>query len=610
MNDNVEKDTIDNTNIPIQNSETDNLDQYGVWIKSKKDPEEPKDEDRLDNDNTINDEELLQIDDTDDDMFFSNTDSLDSLDENIVDDGEDTTMNDFSDTNLDIDDNFESLDPNSFFEDELLDTTNEESIPTDDTDVPLTAEDLTSIQNEVDTITADTDIEDILSEDFEDVLTDSESPLTESEELEELNEIEEKDLDLSVQFDEESNNTKILEDELSAATDDSSDISLFDDIEDVSEEEAETLQNGHIFFDDVEAVEQDLLAENTVASQETPETPQLKTEETLPVENSNELLMQIVKEIEGIKTELNVLKESLNNQTATQTAPVIEKELLLDQSKTEQSPEGFFADDDSDEAVALTGDELNNILITADFTEEPQSEHEAEADDELHYEIPPVLNEEMISEAAPEAEDESHTDSLLDIKPTHINPLPGEINYLDDETEIENEEFETLADTGFSDEEILLDSEKLENFEEINLEYFDLPDEQEIGVQGFGTADDSDDDFFANVSESESTEVSTDITEQTSALDSHDEEAVDLIPESIESSESKKETLLSSASQVAGDSEAQTVPISLDLRNEIKSVLAYMDQLLDALPEEKIEEFAKSEHFESYKHLFQELGIS
>ena len=35
-----------------------------------------------------------------------------------------------------------------------------------------------------------------------------------------------------------------------------------------------------------------------------------------------------------------------------------------------------------------------------------------------------------------------------------------------------------------------------------------------------------------------------------------------------------------------------------------------MDQLLESLPEEKIEEFARSEHFEVYKKLFEELGIT
>jgi hypothetical protein len=37
--------------------------------------------------------------------------------------------------------------------------------------------------------------------------------------------------------------------------------------------------------------------------------------------------------------------------------------------------------------------------------------------------------------------------------------------------------------------------------------------------------------------------------------------------------------------------------------------LVYLDQLLEALPEEKINEFAKSEYFETYKKLFEEFGL-
>ena len=46
-----------------------------------------------------------------------------------------------------------------------------------------------------------------------------------------------------------------------------------------------------------------------------------------------------------------------------------------------------------------------------------------------------------------------------------------------------------------------------------------------------------------------------------------------------------------------------------NLQKEIKSVLSYMDQLLENLPEEKIAEFAQSEQFETYKKLFKELGL-
>ena len=47
-----------------------------------------------------------------------------------------------------------------------------------------------------------------------------------------------------------------------------------------------------------------------------------------------------------------------------------------------------------------------------------------------------------------------------------------------------------------------------------------------------------------------------------------------------------------------------------ELKDDIKEVLRYMDQLLESLPEDKIQEFARSEHYEVYKKIFEELGIS
>ena len=54
---------------------------------------------------------------------------------------------------------------------------------------------------------------------------------------------------------------------------------------------------------------------------------------------------------------------------------------------------------------------------------------------------------------------------------------------------------------------------------------------------------------------------------------------------------------------------AETGDIPSHLKKEIKAVLSYMDNLLEALPENKIEEFAKSEYYETYKKLFKDLGL-
>ena len=58
------------------------------------------------------------------------------------------------------------------------------------------------------------------------------------------------------------------------------------------------------------------------------------------------------------------------------------------------------------------------------------------------------------------------------------------------------------------------------------------------------------------------------------------------------------------------NSEEPEKQFNSDLKSEIKSVLLYMDQLLENLPEDKLVEFAKSDEFETYKKLFSELGLS
>ena len=49
--------------------------------------------------------------------------------------------------------------------------------------------------------------------------------------------------------------------------------------------------------------------------------------------------------------------------------------------------------------------------------------------------------------------------------------------------------------------------------------------------------------------------------------------------------------------------------VSGQVREDVRSVLAYLDQLLDALPPDKVREFAQSEHFATYKKLFKEFDL-
>jgi hypothetical protein len=64
-----------------------------------------------------------------------------------------------------------------------------------------------------------------------------------------------------------------------------------------------------------------------------------------------------------------------------------------------------------------------------------------------------------------------------------------------------------------------------------------------------------------------------------------------------------------SADKAAKADAGKDIDISANFKSELKSVLSYMDHLLESLPEDKIEEFAKSEYFDSYKKIFKELGL-
>jgi hypothetical protein len=59
----------------------------------------------------------------------------------------------------------------------------------------------------------------------------------------------------------------------------------------------------------------------------------------------------------------------------------------------------------------------------------------------------------------------------------------------------------------------------------------------------------------------------------------------------------------------AGEPPVSTEEVSQATKMELKDVLVHMDKLLESLPEEKINAFAQSEHYNTYKKLFEELGI-
>lgn len=299
-------------------------------------------------------------------------------------------------------------------------------------------------------------------------------------------------------------------------------------------------------FNDVEALANDLASDSSCINNNF----NVKADGVVSVKGLDkitDLLTNIVGELSSLKKEISMLK--VNIHTVENGNASLEKNSVEQEEAT-----GFFKDEDTDEAIALTGDELNNILITADFTDE--NDHSA------------------VQDTADEATESCEVCS--------------------DETEEKLEDnFSSGRDVDFDD--ITLEDTKLDDFvipEELD---YNMLNSENDGVKT---------DENAETASTEGSDMS-----YLDESDSEDEVSLE-IPETqdiaVEASNDKVASEKSNNEGVSSNSEV----LPSDIKNKVKSVLAYMDQLLESLPEDKMKEFAESEYFEMYNKLFSELGIS
>lgn len=282
---------------------------------------------------------------------------------------------------------------------------------------------------------------------------------------------------------------------------------------------------------------------------------------------------------------------------------------------------GFF-DEDEDETIALTGDELDNILNTAEFTEETGEAEEM--DDDFMVALEPTAS----AAAEPQAAAES-----IDLEPVESAPfvVEGDESAVDElaDMNIDQElaDIERLNDDSNSEpefEEVELDMDTIEEIEEGSPQAEAQSDTVVLDDLEVSDADlDADFDSFADSIEQE---LEIDTPSEPTA-DEIEIEDLDLDGEEIESvapvadidqtlepqpqeapSVPEDADFVNEASFPVGDG-TSIGELPDHLKNEIRSVLSYMDQLLEALPDDKIEEFAQSEHFAVYKRLFEELGL-
>ena len=250
----------------------------------------------------------------------------------------------------------------------------------------------------------------------------------------------------------------------------------------------------------------------------------------------------------------------------------------------------------------------------------------------------PMAQEGFIAESEPVAEEivkeDAEEDFVIPVQSSEFADEPASREMQEYDEEVISSEENTVSK---SDEEVGVAEEKTEEalFEEPHEDAREPSEEELTGIVEAEPVEtiSSADQWTAEVSSGTETEASAEneevdrsfvieetpdiITEEeTEHLQELEEEPVEPIlaesygfetPDVKEDVSSENESVPQSE-EVAVENQISEIP--QDLKQDIKSVLVYMDQLLDSLPEEKIAEFARSEHFELYKKLFNELGLS
>ena len=137
---------------------------------------------------------------------------------------------------------------------------------------------------------------------------------------------------------------------------------------------------------------------------------------------STQLLKQIVADLSGLKSEINTLKsefEELKSRDFSETqsrSKNTEPDVI--EVPEEEENTGFFSGRDEDETIALSGDELNNIMQTADFSDDELAM--PESSDEVVEDSPEESGSQMDSFDIPEesAVQEKTEDSFTDFTDT------------------------------------------------------------------------------------------------------------------------------------------------------------------------------------------------
>ena len=207
---------------------------------------------------------------------------------------------------------------------------------------------------------------------------------------------------------------------------------------------------------------------NNIADDEILDLEEEDDENMATVDSS--LLQKIIDDLSGLRDEINQLKSNLAAIKSTDSAQFVENQEMNIDIPSEEENTGFFSSDDGDDTIALSGNELDNILNTAEFSEtdgEAQS-FENSPEEEIITDEPAFEEENVSDEINIEEEiisdEPTFEEEIASDKPTSENEIVSdEINIeeeiISDEINIEEE---IASDEPTFEEEIVSDEINIE----------------------------------------------------------------------------------------------------------------------------------------------------
>ena len=625
-----------NQNLEDTPSLGEDLEEYGVWVKAG-----PEDVDENEGESLFG---LSDLDEEAAEDSFADETTLTNEEEDLLADLEESNPEEEgtdSLESLDLEDDdlsFEGLDlPEPSVEDDLSDLSVDSGADDDDFSLDLSEDE---VEVEIDSgETSEDGIEemsieslDTLMEDegldmasipsgeqdeFEDIVVEDDDEPTATEELPELEfEDEQPTLEAETSFEEIELEEPSFEGE-----------SLEEESIELGGEPLPSPESLEEDFDDISAVE---------ASMTSPVSSPASSKFGEPSEADGRVLATIEEELASIKSELHQLRAELASFRSGEIPSPEPQPVETAEEASDETGPGFF-DEDEDETIALTGDELDNILKTSEFTEETGKPSDYEDFDlSTDFGDSDILGEgeDLIPEGMEMAEPSDLEEEGIETAPVDLD-LGGTEELPMDESPIEEITLEDIESETGASEELTLGSEDIPAVE--------LPDEELLGGDDDEVAALAEMDIETELAgidelkdepegeemvvEEKAPEQPSDVEEESieidlSGLDEGSlgepeelmEDDLDMGPEGStkEADEDLGALEMETEPEPAAPSAATTEggkALPADLEGEIRSVLTYMDQLLEALPDDKIQEFARSEHFEVYKRLFEELGL-